>query len=204
MEGMPRILGQPVPARFPAVGPVGLLLYGEAPGPRGADQSGIPFWGDRAGLPVYRALATAGLAQVPEAAWEAWDGARLRALGLVPTLAEVALSNAYPACPTQDGDHFHAPTNQQLLNPENLARLRGELQRAQSGQGQTLRVITFGRRAAWVLDQLGDLPALVRHELPHPPAQGLLQGAPNRGKGLKLDDLRRAWEDRLLTLLSTS
>ena len=39
-----RILGTPVPALFPAKGPVGALIYGEAPGPNGADKSGIPFW----------------------------------------------------------------------------------------------------------------------------------------------------------------
>ena len=34
-----------------------MMLFGEAPGPRGADQSEIPFWGDGAGITVYRALA---------------------------------------------------------------------------------------------------------------------------------------------------
>lgn len=201
---MARIHGHPVPALFPESGPVSVMLFGEAPGPRGADQSGIPFWGDGAGLTVYRALVDASRAVVPAAAWEDWDGARFRSLGLAPRLLGTALSNAFPACPTKDGDHFHAPTNRQLLAPENLARLAGELRRAQGRQTPPLRVITFGKRAAWVLGQLEDTPPLVLHELPHPSAQGLLQGAPNRGKGLKLDDLRREWQDRLLTLLSTS
>ena len=100
------------------------MLFGEAPGPRGADQSGIPFWGDRAGLPVYRALEAAGLAQVPPAAYGAWDGARLRELGLAPVLRHAALSNAYPCCPSSDLEHFRAPSDAELQSAENLARLR--------------------------------------------------------------------------------
>ena len=76
------------------------MLFGEAPGPRGADQSGIPFWGDRAGTCVYRALEAAGLAEVPPEAYLAWDGATFRERGLAPVLRGVALSNAYPVCPT--------------------------------------------------------------------------------------------------------
>ena len=41
-----RILGTRVPARFPTKGPVSVLIFGEAPGPNGADKSGIPFFGD--------------------------------------------------------------------------------------------------------------------------------------------------------------
>src|SRR5689334_16844923 len=98
---MSRILGTQVPVLFPESGPVRIYLMGEAPGPRGADQSGLPFWGDRAGVLVYRALAQAGLAEVPEAAWEDWDGARFRALGLRPRLIGAALGNAFPSCPTK-------------------------------------------------------------------------------------------------------
>ena len=32
--------------------------------------------------------------------------------------------------------------------------------------------------------------------------EGLLQGAPNRGKGLRLEDLRVAWQARLEALLA--
>lgn len=199
---MPRIHGRPVPPLFPESGPVSVMLFGEAPGPRGADQSGIPFWGDGAGVTVYRALAEAGRADVPPEAWEDWDGGRFKALGLAPRLHGTALSNAYPACPTQDGEHFLAPTNRELLSPENLQRLRAELRRAAVGQGVPLRVIAFGKRAEWVLAQVPDAPPFAFHALPHPSAQGLLQGAPNRGKGLKLEDLRRAWQVRLLALLT--
>jgi uracil-DNA glycosylase len=200
---MPRITGHNVPALFPDSCPVSVMLFGEAPGPRGADQSGIPFWGDGAGITVYRALVATGRAEVPEIAWEDWDGARFKTLGLKPHLFGTALSNAYPACPTKDGDHFHAPSNRELMAPANLARLSGELTRAAAGRTSPLRVIAFGKRAQWVLGPITNAPAFELHALPHPSAQGLLQGAPNRGKGLRLGDLRTAWQTRLAILLST-
>jgi uracil-DNA glycosylase len=178
------------------------MLFGEAPGPRGADQSGIPFWGDGAGITVYRALAATGRAEVPEAAWEDWDGARFKALGLAPRLIGTALSNAYPTCPTKDGERFHAPSNRDLLDPANLDRLAAELARAAAGRASPLRVIAFGKRAEWVLTRLAEAPPFELHALPHPSAQGLLQAAPDRGKGLKLEDLRTAWQQRLQTLLA--
>jgi len=201
---MSRIQGQPVPALFPDAGPVSVMLFGEAPGPRGADQSGLPFWGDGAGITVYRALAATGRAEVPDAAWEDWDGARFKALGLEPRLRSTALSNAYPACPTKDGEHFHAPSNRDLLAPANLARLAAELAQAATGRTFPLRVIAFGKRAEWVLGRLPDAPPFELHALPHPSAQGLLQAAPGKGKGLRLDDLRTEWEQRLRTLLNIS
>lgn len=198
---MPRIQGQPVPALFPEAGAVSVMLFGEAPGPRGADQSGLPFWGDGAGITVYRALVATGRAEVPEAAWEDWDGSRFKALGLAPRLHGTALSNAYPACPTRDGEHFHAPSNKDLLAAANLERLRAELLRAAGGGAGRLRVIAFGKRAEWILRRLPDVSAFDLHALPHPSAQGLLQGAPNRGKGLRLADLREAWQETLQGLL---
>ncbi|MCE1204394.1 MAG: hypothetical protein LWW79_07280 [Holophagaceae bacterium] len=200
---MPRIQGHPVPALFPDSGPISVMIFGEAPGPRGADQSGIPFWGDGAGITVYRALAATGRAKVPEAAWADWDGARFKALGLTPRLDGTALSNAYPACPTKDGEHFHAPSNRDLLAPANLARLSAELDRAAAGRTSPLRVIAFGKRAEWVLTRLPGAATFDLHALPHPSAQGLLQGAPNRGKGLRLEDLRTEWQIRLQALLIT-
>jgi len=198
---MPRIQGHPAPALFPNSGPVSVMLFGEAPGPRGADQSGIPFWGDGAGITVYRALVATGRAEVPDLAWEDWDGGRFRNMGLVPRLYGTALSNAYPSCPTKDGEHFHAPSNRDLLAPANLARLASELARASSGRTTPLRVIAFGKRAEWVLSRLQGPPSFDLHALPHPSAQGLLQGAPNRGKGLRLADLRTAWQEDLQMLL---
>ncbi len=199
---MPRIQGRIIPALFPDSGPVSVMLFGEAPGPRGADQSGIPFWGDGAGITVFRALVATGRAEVPEAAWDDWDGVRFKTLGLMPHLHGTALSNAYPACPTKDGDHFHAPSNRDLLTPANLDRLVAELSRASVSRTSPLRVIAFGKRAQWVLSRLTNAPALDLHALPHPSAQGLLQGAPNRGKGLRLEDLRATWQGNLQTLLA--
>lgn len=201
---MSRIHGHPVPALFPKTGAVSVMLFGEAPGPRGADQSGIPFWGDGAGITVYRALAATGRAEVPEAAWEDWDGARFKALDLTPRLRGTALSNAFPSCPTKDGEHFHAPSNRDLLAPANLERLSAELARAMKDRTSPLQVIAFGKRAEWVLSRLPEAATFSLHALPHPSAQGLLQGAPNRGKGLKLEDLRRAWQAQLADLLATS
>ncbi|WP_243382039.1 uracil-DNA glycosylase family protein [Geothrix alkalitolerans] len=198
---MPRIQGRPVPALFPDAGPVSVMLFGEAPGPRGADQSGLPFWGDGAGVTVYRALMATHRADVPAAAWEDWDGARFKVLGLAPRLIGTALSNAYPACPTKDGEHFHAPSNRDLLDPANLARLEAELVRASQSGASTLRVIAFGKRAQWVLSRLEGAPPFELHALPHPSAQGLLQAAPGKGKGLRLEDLRAEWEARLRRLL---
>ncbi|HJU83986.1 MAG TPA: uracil-DNA glycosylase family protein [Holophagaceae bacterium] len=198
---MPRILGTQVPARFPDDGPIRVFLMGEAPGPRGADQSGIPFWGDRAGLLVYRALAQAGLAEVPEAAWGDWDGARFRELGLAPRLTGAALGNAFPCCPTSDGDSFRAPTDRELKDPGNLARLADELGRAAVRCRGPLRVIGMGRRAQWILERLEGLPPLDVQVLPHPSAQGLLQAAPDKGRGMKLAELQAAWRHRLEVLL---
>lgn len=197
---MARILGTSVPALFPDSGPVHVFLMGEAPGPRGADQSGIPFWGDRAGLLVYRALQAAGLATVPEAAWEPWDGARFRAEGLSPRLMGAALGNAFPACPTDDGHAFRAPKDRELKSDANLARLRRELGEACARSGGTLRLVTFGKRALVLRESLNDLP-LEWHALPHPSAQGLLQAAPEKGRGMKLSDLQAAWEADLGRLL---
>lgn len=178
-----------------------VMLFGEAPGPRGADQSGIPFWGDRAGLLVYRALENAGLAKVPAPAYEAWDGARFRELGLAPVLQGAALSNAFPSCPTKDGHNFRAPTDRELKSEENLSRLRQELSRAQMRCEGQLRVITLGKRAQFLFANFLDLPDLDLQALPHPSAQGLLQDAPGKGKGLRLADLQVAWEARLSGLL---
>jgi uracil-DNA glycosylase len=177
------------------------MLFGEAPGPRGADQSGIPFWGDRAGVLVYRALEQAGLARVPPEAYLRWDGARFRDQGLVPELQGAALSNAFPYCPSRDRETFRAPTDAELRSPDNRARLLGELRQAAARAQGLLRVITLGKRAQWLFRNLDGAPAHQLHALPHPSAQGLLQAAPGKGKGLKMADLQQEWEAQLAALL---
>ena len=201
---MSRILQTQVTPLFPTSGPVGLMLFGEAPGPRGADQSGIPFWGDRAGALVYRALEAAGLARVPPAAYAHWDGAALRALGLAPELVGAALSNAFPCCPSRDLQSFRAPTDAELRSPANLARLKAELDQAAARCQGRLRVVAMGRRAQWIFQREAGWPGFDLRSLPHPSAQGLLQAAPGRGKGLKLADLQAAWVARLGELLAGS
>jgi uracil-DNA glycosylase len=177
------------------------MLFGEAPGPRGADQSGVPFWGDRAGVQVYRALEQAGLARVPPEAYLRWDGALFKERGLVPELRGAALSNAFPMCPTRDFQTFQAPTDAQLKHPDNLARLVRELRQAADRCPGRLRVITLGKRAHWIFQRLENPPDFTLHGLPHPSAQGLLQAAPGKGKGLKLADLQAQWENQLGLLL---
>lgn len=197
-----RISGRPVPALWPKSGPVHAILYGEAPGPRGADQSGIPFWGDRAGALVYRALVRAGAAEVPENAWAQWYGAYLRAARLTPALRGVALSNALAVCPTRDGHCFRAPTNAELRNPENLRRIRAELRRAAQSSSGRLRVIALGKRAAWLLAKFQeDTDTFDLIVMPHPSSQGLLAAAENHGKGAKLAALETIWERSFAALL---
>jgi uracil-DNA glycosylase len=198
---MVRISQAAVSPLFPPDGPVKVLLFGEAPGPLGADKSGVPFWGDRAGVAVYRALEAAGLATVPARAYEDWDGQRLKEAQCWPLLRGAALSNAFPSCPTRDGQTFRAPTDAELKSEANLQRLRKELLEAAARCEGTLCVITMGRRAAWILGRIPDPPPFELCELPHPSAQGLLQAAPGKGRGLKLEDLRRAWVERLGDLL---
>lgn len=198
---MPRIFQTHVPALLPKTGNVCFMLYGEAPGPRGADQSGIPFWGDRAGLPVYQALEAVGLAQIPLEAYRDWNGATLKAKGLFPVLKAAGLSNAYPVCPTRDGHSFKAPSDSELKDPKNLARLEAELEQALARCPDCLRVITLGRRARWILERWAGHPRIELCALPHPSAQGLLQSAPDKGKGMKLHDLQYEWARRLHGLL---
>ncbi|MBL0312864.1 MAG: hypothetical protein IPP78_09165 [Holophagaceae bacterium] len=199
---MPRIQQTPVPPLFPTSGPVWVLLVGEAPGPRGADQSGIPFWGDRAGKIVYQALSKAGLAEVPAEAWESWDGKALKERGLKPILHGAALGNAYPICPTKDGQSFRAPTDAELRSPENLARIQCDVSQAAALCPGKLRLVAMGKRALWLFGRLEHAPEFELCVLSHPSAQGLLQAAPNKGKGLHLADLELAWRTRLAELLA--
>ncbi len=197
-----RIAGAPVPPLAPLdpTSPIRAVLVGEAPGPRGADQSGIPFFGDRAGKALYAALARAGvLTWVGDPTSVAWDGAALRRAGVQPLVSHVLLTNAYDRCPTDDGVKFRAPSRAERESADNLARLRRDISRATSRGAD--RICCLGKVAASVVALLDT--GLTVHALPHPSAQGLLTSAPNRGKGARMADLEAAWTEHLANLLRT-
>lgn len=201
---MSRIVGRPVRARFPAAGvPVDVMLFGEAPGPRGADKSGIPFWGDRAGKLVYAALEAAGLCALPAPLAELpWDGAKLRALGMEPRLTGAALSNAWPACPTDDGESFRAPTKAELESPANMRRLAREVGEAVD-RGATA-VVTMGSVAHRTIGLglgVADIGVLRYATVRHPSAQSLMF-SPERKAGMSLGDMERLWVRTLAAALA--
>jgi Uracil DNA glycosylase superfamily len=198
-----RIVGGLVPAIFPDSGTVSALVIGEAPGPNGADKSGIPFWGDEAGRLLYGTLQTLGLAVFPDSVWTSWDGASLKRLGVRPRMTGIALTNAFARCPTDNGTSFRSPSNEELSTAENQARLNGDIARAIGMlTGTTLRVVTLGERADTALRLLGSLQTMEVHHLPHPARQGLLQDEPNHGKGTHIKDLEQKWAARLKAILT--
>jgi hypothetical protein len=195
-----RIRGVPVAPLRPRdrSAPIRAVLVGEAPGPRGADQSGIPFFGDRAGKPLYAALLAAGTLQwIGDPALVKWDGNALVRAGITPVVSGVLLTNAFDRCPTDDGRKFRAPTRTERESDENLSRLRADIDYAMARGAD--RVCCLGKVATSVV-QLLDLPIAV-HAVPHPSAQGLLTSAPDRGKGAKMADLEAAWIAGLAALL---
>ena len=173
------------------------MLFGEAPGPRGADRSGVPFWGDRSGKLVYRALAGAQRAEVPAAAWEAWEGGALAKRKLWPRLQRVALSNAFDRCPTKDGVKFCAPSRRELFGEANQARLRREIRRAQKRGRDRLTVIALGRHAEHVLARLRDELDFDLHYVPHPSPRALA----SRRRGATMVELEAEWCAALAALL---
>lgn len=178
--------------------PIRAVLVGEAPGPRGADQSGIPFFGDRAGKPLYAALAAANvLTWVGDPTSVRWDGNALTQAGVAPLVTAVLLTNAFDRCPTDDGRTFRAPTRRERESAQNLARLRSDIDHAVARGAD--RVCCLGKVAASVV-QLLALPIAV-HQVPHPSAQGLLTSAPDRGKGARMADLEAVWIANLAALL---
>ncbi len=190
-----RILSTPVPMLLPDKGPVHVLIVGEAPGPRGADKSGIPFFGDAAGRHLYSALQRLGAVELPPGLDDLpWDGAAFTAAGLAPVAHGVALGNAFDRCPSDDGQSFRAPIRSELESVRNFTRLNRDLDQLTS---RGLKgIVTLGRVATRTFDILfkqKPRPALARRALPHPSAQGLLSMAPDRGKGAKMADLQEAW-----------
>lgn len=190
-----RILGTPVPMLMPVEGLVHVLVVGEAPGPRGADKSGVPFFGDAAGRHLYTALERLGAITLPPGVDDLpWDGSAFTAAGLAPVAHGVALGNAFDRCPTDDGQSFRAPLRTELESARNLARLNRDLDLLQA-RGLA-GVVTLGRVATRTIDVLfrqRPRPSVARRALPHPSAQGLLSMAPDRGKGAKMADLQEAW-----------
>jgi hypothetical protein len=204
MAGIPssRIVGGLVPAIFPPSGTVSTLLIGEAPGPSGADKSGVPFWGDEAGKLLYRTLESLGLARFPASVWESWDGAALNTLSQKPRLRRVAITNAFARCPTDDGTSFRSPSDAELSSADNRARLNRDLAKAVARRsGSNLRVVTLGERARTAVQLLAPLESVEVHHLPHPSSQGILQAHPNHGRGLKIETLKEEWAAQLKSLL---
>jgi uracil-DNA glycosylase len=192
-----------VPAIFPESGTVSTLLVGEAPGPNGADKSGIPFWGDEAGELLYRTLESQGLAVFPATVWKDWDGATLNSLGVKPRLTGVAVTNAFGRCPTDNGTSFRTPTKAEVSSDDNRARLSRDIAKAIAMcAGADLRVVTIGEVARAAVQLLGPLQGVEIQQLPHPSRQGLLQTQPNHGKGMHIDDLRQDWAAQLKSLLA--
>lgn len=191
-----RIIGNPVPPLIPARGPVHVLLVGEAPGPRGADKSGVPFFGDAAGKHLYDALRELGAVTVPAAVDDLpWDGEIFNDGGLRPTAHGLALGNAFDRCPTDDGIAFRAPTRGELASEENVARLTGDIERLRA---RGLRgIVTMGRVAANAVDLVlkrTPMPDLERRAVVHPSARGLLSLLPRRGTGTKMVELQARWK----------
>ena len=210
-----------VPPYFPSEGPVRALLVGEAPGPRGADKSGLPFVGDQAGKLLYRALWRAGLFQEVEVAppgglfgverarvldldqdphLNPWNGSEIAAKGVRP-IVQAAITNAYDACPTDDGESFRKPSKKELLHPSNRARLEAELVRAREQAPGVLPVICLGTVASWMLCDIlkvHERPEFRVSRLPHPAPQGILAFGRSEYPGVGVPELRELWTKRAL------
>ncbi|MES2521996.1 MAG: uracil-DNA glycosylase family protein [Gemmatimonadota bacterium] len=196
-----RIIGNPVPPLVPARGPVHVLLVGEAPGPRGADKSGVPFFGDAAGQHLYAALRAMGAVTLPPEVDELpWDGEIFADGGLRPTAHGIALGNAYDRCPTDDGISFRAPSRAELASDENVERILGDIARF-SARG--LRgIVTMGRVATTTIDLVlkrAPHPDLIRRAVVHPSARGLLSLLPGRGSGIRMSELQERWKGMVET-----
>jgi uracil-DNA glycosylase len=191
----PRINGQAIAPLLPSTGPVQVLIVGEAPGPRGADKSGFPFFGDAAGKHLYLALRELNAVVLPPSVDAVkWDGQLLREAGLIPVAHGVSLTNAYDRCPTDDGVHFRAPSKRELDGASNYARLKTEIE---SAKVRGLKgIVTLGKVATRTMQNVSDhffSSQIPVHALPHPSAQGLLSMAPNRGRGARMSDLQSQW-----------
>ena len=190
-----RIRGHDIAPLVPSSGSVHVLIVGEAPGPRGADKSGFPFFGDGAGRHLYLALRKLGAVSLPDSVDEVkWDGQVLRDAGFAPVANGISLTNALNRCPTDDGEHFRAPTRQELESDANSARLCAEIN-ALKARGLS-GIVTLGKVAARTMQRVSEkyyANEIPVHAVPHPSAQGLLSMAPNRGRGARMADLQEKW-----------
>ncbi len=191
-----RIVGKPVAPLIPQDGSVFVLLVGEAPGPRGADKSGIPFFGDGAGKHLYAALRELGAVHLPEVIdGLPWDGAVFAEQGVKPTSDGIALGNAYDRCPTDDGSSFRAPTRSELTSAANVSRIDGEIDMlvARGLHG----IVTMGRVAATTIDFVlrgSPRPQLVRRAVVHPSARGLLSTVRGKAGVSTMAELQNVWK----------
>jgi uracil-DNA glycosylase len=190
-----RITGSRVPPLLPKAGSISVMIFGEAPGPNGADKSRIPFFGDRAGKPVYDVLIEEERCRYTRPLdGVRWDGSALKAAGVRPVLSSTALSNAYPICPTDDGQHFRAPTKAELSSAANVRRVRAELAKARKRGLRT--VIVLGRTADWLLGThlgLREDPEITYHQITHPSPLGFMGMARRAGKGVRVSAMKEQW-----------
>lgn len=117
-----------------------LLLVGEAPGPRGANRTGYPFWGDDAGLKLYGLIEELELLDEPFFPWTP----RASVTGSAPPAGRYAITNACTQMPVGNDGKFCAPT---------ASRLDGEAPRLLE-EIRTLKpkvVLTCGKSAAYAL-----------------------------------------------------
>jgi hypothetical protein len=175
---------------------VSVLIFGEAPGPNGADKSGIPFFGDRAGLPVYEVLEAEGRCRFTKPIEGVrWDGTALREAGIRPILTDAALSNAYNVCPTDDGHRFRAPSKVEMSSAANVRRVRSELAKARKRGLRT--VVVLGRTADWLIGThlgLRDDPDIAYHQITHPSPLGFMGMAKRAGKGVRVSAMKEKWK----------
>ena len=191
-----RIIGEPVAALIPQHGRVLVMLVGEAPGPRGADKSGVPFFGDAAGIHLYSALRELNAMHLPEVIDSLpWDGAVFAEQGLKPTPEGIALGNAYNRCPTDDGSSFRAPKRSELTSEENIRRLDSDIdllvERGLRG------IVTMGRVAGTTIDfvlRSNPRPELIRRAVVHPSARGLLSTVRGQAGSKTMPELQAMWK----------
>ncbi len=119
-----------------------LLLIGEAPGPRGADRTGYPFWGDDAGLSLYELVGCLGLLDEPFTPWQ--RGADLS--GTTPPSGRYAITNSCTQMPIGKDAKFRAPPKSRL--DLEAPRLLEEIKAIRPGL-----VLACGKSAAYTLAQ---------------------------------------------------